>query len=72
MAAEAIRYVNDRPVIPHNLLVDEELLGCSQCDEVYRVHYSQSGIAVLDEIRFRASEIINEQHPHHKDAIFLG
>jgi hypothetical protein len=71
MAAEAVMYFSDRPAIQDGLVADSELLGCSQCDAVYRAHFSPGEANLLAEHRFQASEKINAQHPLHERAILL-
>jgi hypothetical protein len=71
MPAEAVMYKYDRPVLQDGLVADGELLGCSECDAVYRVHFSPGEVNMLPEYRFRAGEKINRQHPMHERAILL-
>jgi len=73
MAAEAIRYSGNLPLIQDGLKVDrEQLLGCPECEAVYRVHFSDASERLLSELRFQAGDKISSQHPDHHDSIFLG
>lgn len=71
MASEAVQYIHGRPVLQDGLPVDQELLGCCECEVEYHVHYSQAESAWVDELRFQAGEKINNQHPNHESTISL-
>jgi hypothetical protein len=71
MAAEAVRYINGRPVLQDGLLVEQKLLSCPECEAEYRVHYSSGEYAWLSELSLQASEEINKQHPNHAQTISL-
>jgi hypothetical protein len=70
--AEAVMYKGNRPVIHDGPTPDEELLGCPECDAVYRVRYSRGEAHSLAEYRFQAGDKINAQHPLHERAILLS
>lgn len=71
MAAEAVQYINGRPVLQDGLLVEQELLCCCECEVEYRVHYSSGESAWLADLSLQASEKINNQHPNHVQTISL-
>jgi hypothetical protein len=71
MAAEAVRYVDNKPALNDGLRADVMQLLCGQCQAEYRVHYSGAEVRRLDDHRLLASERINAEHPRHSRTILI-
>jgi hypothetical protein len=54
--------------------VDHQLLECSECadDAAYRLRYTADQAGNLAKHRFRAHQLISDEHPQHTDRIRIA
>ena len=71
MPAEAILYVNEVPAFLYGGNVDAVRLTCTDCQTAYHVHYSNSEIKRIADLRTLAASRIDAEHPQHQRSILL-
>jgi hypothetical protein len=71
MAAEAVRYIDNKPALEDGLRPDVIQLLCGKCEAEYRVHYSSAEARRLDDHRLFAGERIKAEHPSHSRSFWI-